>query len=175
MIFALGDSKPELDLTANFVAPNATVIGKVRMGAGASVWFGAVIRGDNDWISIGRNCNIQDGAILHTDPGIPLTLGDEVTVGHRAMLHGCNIGDGSLVGIGSTVLNHARIGRHCIIGAHSLVTEGKEFPDGVLILGSPARIVRELTTDERQLLAASAAVYIKNSERYRNDLEALDA
>jgi len=175
MIYALGDDRPELAEAAHFIAPNATVIGKVRLAQGASIWFGAVLRGDNDWIHIGRDSNVQDGAILHTDPGMPLTVGAGVTVGHRAMLHGCTIGDGSLIGIGSTVLNRARIGRHCLLGAHALVTENKEFPDGVLILGAPARIARELSAEERQQLSAAADIYSKHSRHYRQSLQAIGA
>ncbi|MGB5245855.1 MAG: gamma carbonic anhydrase family protein [Woeseia sp.] len=140
---------------------------------GASVWFAAVLRGDNEWITVGPHSNIQDGSILHTDPGCPLTIGENVTVGHRVMLHGCTIGDGSLIGIGSTVLNKARVGKNCMVGAHSLITEGKEFPDGVLILGSPARIARDLTAGEIALLKTSADVYVKNSLRYLAGLRQL--
>jgi carbonic anhydrase/acetyltransferase-like protein (isoleucine patch superfamily) len=173
MIFALGDERPELDDAGHFIADSAALIGKVRLLAGASVWFSAVLRGDNEWITVGRNSNIQDGSILHTDHGCPLTIGANVTVGHRVMLHGCSIGDGSLIGIGSTVLNNARIGRQCMVGAHSLVTEGKTFPDGVLILGSPARIIRDLTDAERQQLRESANVYVSNSQRYLKDLRTI--
>lgn len=167
MIIALGDERPSLDEASNFVAASATLIGKVRLGSGTSIWFGAVLRGDNEWIRIGRNSNVQDGAILHADPGIPLTIGDGVTVGHRAMLHGCTVGDGCLIGIGSTVLNDARIGSECIVGAHALVPEGKSFPDGVLLMGVPARIVRELDDEERAQLALPAESYLRNSQRYR--------
>lgn len=170
MIYRLGDSCPLLEGDGHFIAPGASVIGKVRLGAGSSVWFGAVIRGDNDWIEIGENSNIQDNAVLHTDPGLRLRVGAGVTVGHRAMLHGCTIGDGSLIGIGSTILNNAVVGARCLVGAHSLLTEGKQFPDGVLIVGSPARIVRELDGDEQARLAASAAVYTRNSRRFREQL-----
>lgn len=175
MIFALGDSRPVLEGEGHFVADDARVIGKVRLGPRASVWFGAILRGDNDWIEIGRDSNVQDGAILHTDPGFELAVGEQVTIGHRAVLHGCRVGDGSLLGIGSTVLNGARIGRQCLVGAHALVTEGKTFPDGVLIVGAPARVVRELRDDERARLAESAAVYVANGERYRAGLAATAA
>jgi carbonic anhydrase/acetyltransferase-like protein (isoleucine patch superfamily) len=175
MIFALGDEEPRLDDAGNFVAANATLIGKVELQAGASVWFSAVLRGDNETITVGRNSNVQDGSILHTDPGCPLTIGDNVTVGHRVMLHGCTIGDGSLIGIGSTVLNKARIGKQCLVGAHSLITEGKEFPDGVLILGSPARVQRELTDSERAQLQKSADTYVSNGQRYLAGLRKLSA
>lgn len=171
MMYRLGDWQPELDGGGQFVADNASVIGKVRLAAGASVWFNAVLRGDNEWIEIGAGSNIQDHSILHTDPGIPLTVGERVTVGHRVTLHGCTIGDGSLIGIGSTILNRARVGRRCLVGAHALVTEGKEFPDGVLILGSPARVVRELQEPELELLESSADIYLQNGARFREQLE----
>lgn len=170
MILELDGEQPLLDGDPHFIADNAAVIGRVRLMAGASVWFATVLRGDNEWITVGRNSNVQDGSILHTDPGCPLTIGDNVTIGHRVMLHGCTIGDGSLIGIGSTVLNNARIGKHCMVGANSLITEGKEFPDGVLILGSPARIARDLADDELALLQRSADVYVKNSARYLKGL-----
>ncbi len=137
-IYQLEDLIPQIAASA-WVAPSATVIGRVVMEEGASVWYGAVLRGDNDLIHIGRNSNVQDGSVLHTDSGVPLTLGEGVTVGHQVMLHGCSVGDGSLIGIQAVVLNGAKIGRHCIVGAGALVTEGKEFPDGSLIVGSPAR------------------------------------
>lgn len=175
MILALGESQPQLEGASHFIAEGASVIGKVRLLPGASVWFAAVLRGDNEWITVGRNSNIQDGSVLHTDPGFPLTLGDNVTVGHRVMLHGCTIGDGSLIGIGSTVLNGARIGKNCMVGAHSLITEGKEFPDGQLILGSPARVARELSADELALLQKSAEVYVNNAKRYLADLREIRA
>ncbi|WP_462380260.1 gamma carbonic anhydrase family protein [Pseudomonas sp. Marseille-QA0892] len=161
------DAHPE-----SWIAPSADVVGKVRLDEGASVWFGAVIRGDNELIHIGRNSNVQDGAVLHTDMGSPLTLGTGVTVGHQAMLHGCEVGDYSLVGIHAVVLNGAKIGRHCIIGANALVTEGKVIPDGSLVMGSPARVVRELTEEQRRGLEASAAHYVDNARRYARGLEA---
>ncbi len=175
MIYALGDQAPAFDGDDHFIAANATLIGNVHVAAGASIWFGAILRGDNDRITIGRDSNVQDGAILHTDPGMPLTVGERVTIGHRVMLHGCTIGDESLIGIGSTVLNHAKIGRQCLVGAHALITEGKEFPDGVLIHGSPARIVRELSAQERAMLSQSAEVYVANGKRFREQLVAADA
>ena len=173
MIYSLGNATPEFESEDDFVAPNATVIGNVSVGRGASIWFNAGIRGDNDRIRIGRNSNIQDGAVLHTDPGIELTIGDNVTVGHLAMLHGCSIGANTLIGIGSTIMNGARIGINCLIGAHTLVTEGKEFPDGVLITGAPARIVRELSAEEVAMLSTAAGVYVDHSRRYRHKLHAV--
>lgn len=170
MIFALGDRSPILEGDNHFIADNATVIGSVRLGAGSSVWFNAVVRGDNDWIEIGACSNVQDGAILHADPGQPTTIGEGVTIGHNALLHGCTIGNNSLVGIGSSVLNNARIGSNCLVGAHALVTEGKEFPDGVLILGTPAKVVRELQASEIDRLRWSAQVYVDNARRYREQL-----
>ena len=170
MIHRLGDLKPQFDTQANFIAANATLIGNVHLAADASVWFGAVIRAENDAIRIGRGSNIQDGAILHTDPGIELEVGDDVTVGHRAMLHGCRIGDGSLIGIGATLLNHSSVGRDCLVGAHALITEGKTFPDGVLIVGAPAQIVRELSDEERAQLRGAAKGYVQQSRRYQREL-----
>lgn len=171
MIGRLGERVPQLAGGGHFIAPNATVIGSVRLMANSSIWFNAVLRGDNDWIEIGENSNVQDGSVLHTDPGFPLTIGNGVTVGHKAMLHGCLVGDNSLVGIGSTVLNGAEIGRNSLVGAHSLITEGKSFPDGVLILGSPAKVVRELEPEEIEMLRVSAQIYVDNGRRYLDELE----
>ncbi len=171
MICALGRRRPVFDGDGHFVAANATIIGSVRLGDGASVWFNAVLRGDNDWIDIGARSNVQDGAVLHTDPGIRLVVGVDVTVGHQAVLHGCAIGSSSLIGIGSTVLNGARIGANCIVGAHTLVTENKEFPDGSMILGTPARVARKLHGEEIALLKKSADVYVANAARYNAELE----
>lgn len=173
MIYALDGKRPALEGSGQWVAPNAHVIGDVTLKAEASVWFGTVIRGDVDRIVIGERTNIQDQSVLHTDAGIRLTIGDDVTVGHQAMLHGCSVGDGSLIGIGATVLNHAVIGKQSLVGAHALVTEGKQFPDGVLIMGAPARVVRELSDEEKQALAASAAHYVANARRFREGLEPL--
>ncbi len=172
MIHALGDRRPEFEGGGHFVADNATLIGSVRLRDRASVWFNCVLRGDNDWITIGERSNVQDGSVLHTDPGFELVIGDGVTVGHKAMLHGCTIGDDSLIGIGSTVLNGARIGRHSIVGAHALVTENRQFPDGVMLLGAPARIARELTDDEIARIRASADIYVRNAARFLSDLVA---
>ena len=169
----LGDDRVEMADDA-WIAETATVIGKVRLEAGASVWFNAVLRGDNELILIGENSNVQDGAVLHTDPGAPLTLGKGVTVGHKAMLHGCTVGDYSLIGINAVVLNGAKIGRNCIIGANALVPEGKEIPDGSLVMGSPGKVVRQLTEQQQQAVAAGAAHYVDNAARYRRELQPQD-
>ncbi len=170
MIVSLGGRHPNLEGDGHFIAPTAAVIGSVTLKQGASVWFNAVLRGDNDLIEIGVNSNIQDGAVLHTDPGIQLIVGDNVTVGHQVMLHGCTIGSNSLIGIGSTILNRSRIGSNCIVGAHSLITEGKEFPDGVLIFGSPAKVVRDLQAQELEYLKFAADVYVQNSQRFLKEM-----
>ncbi len=149
------------------------MIGRVTLKRNASVWFGAVLRGDNDPLVVGENSNVQDHCVLHTDAGVPLQIGASVTIGHRAVVHGATVGDGSLIGIGAILLNGARIGRGCIIGAGALVTEGKEIPDGVLALGSPARVVREVTPEERRMLAASALHYVENWKRFRDGLSVL--
>jgi carbonic anhydrase/acetyltransferase-like protein (isoleucine patch superfamily) len=154
----------------SWVAPNATLIGSVVLKRRASVWFNVVARGDNDPIVVGEDSNVQDGAILHTDAGVPLTIGRGVTVGHQAMLHGCTIGDYALIGIHAVVLNGAKIGPYCIIGAHALVPEGKEIPEGSLVMGVPAKVVRPLTPEERTKLEASAAHYVQNARRYRTSL-----
>ncbi len=172
MIYTLGDRAPEFEGGGHFVADNATIIGSVRLKDKASVWYNAVLRGDNDWLVVGERSNIQDGSVLHTDPGIELVIGDDVTIGHKVMLHGCRIGNNSLVGIGSTVLNNARIGNNCIVGAHALITENKEFPDGSLILGAPARVVRPLSDEEIAHIGLSADIYVKNAARFNAGLEA---
>ncbi|MDR0674539.1 MAG: gamma carbonic anhydrase family protein [Zoogloeaceae bacterium] len=156
-----------------WIAPNATVIGDVHLADRASVWFNAVLRGDNDPILIGAESNIQDGSILHTDTGFPLVVGARVTVGHQAILHSCVIGDGSLIGMGAALLNRCRVGQHCIVGAHTLILEDREFPDRVLIVGSPGRIARELTDAEIARLDEHAARYAENAQRYRQTLAAL--
>ena len=168
-LYRLGADAPQIPASA-YVVPEATLIGKVILGERASVWFGAVIRGDNEPIVIGAASNVQEGAVLHVDPGFPLTIGAEVTVGHQAMLHGCTIGDGSLIGIQAVVLNGARIGRDCLIGAGAIVTEGKQFPDRSLILGAPAKVVRELSEEEVARLRQAAADYARRSERYKSEL-----
>ena len=154
----------------SFIADTAVVIGNVLLRANASVWFNAVIRGDNELITIGENSNVQDGAVLHTDPGSPLTIGSYVTVGHKAMLHGCTIGDNSLVGINAVILNGARIGRNCLIGANALVTEGKDIPDNSMVLGSPGKVVRELTPEQIDGLRKSAEHYVDNARRFKSGL-----
>jgi carbonic anhydrase/acetyltransferase-like protein (isoleucine patch superfamily) len=146
------------------------VVGRVRLGPGASVWYGAVLRGDNEWLTLGARCNVQDGSVLHSDPGFPLTLHDDVTIGHQVMLHGCTVGEGTLIGIQSVVLNGARIGRHSIVGAGALVTEGKEFPDGALIVGSPAKVVRMLTPEQIERLKQTALHYVENAARHRDQV-----
>ena len=171
-VYALNDTVPQVHETA-WVAESATVIGNVRLHADTSVWYGAVVRGDNELITVGRGSNVQDGSVLHTDHGFPLTLGEGVTVGHQVTLHGCSIGDGSLVGIQAVVLNGARIGRNCLVGAGALVTEGKEFPDNSLIMGSPAKVVRELSPEQAQRLRQSAQNYIANAARHRDGLRRL--
>ncbi|MFY0563875.1 gamma carbonic anhydrase family protein [Archangium lansingense] len=168
-LYALGDWTPEVE-GAYWVAPTASVIGQVRLGKDVSIWWNAVLRGDMDLITIGEGTNIQDGAILHTDAGIPLELGRHVTVGHRAMLHGCTVGDGTLIGIGATVLNRARIGRNCLIGAHALVTEGVEISDNSLVLGAPAKVVKTVTPEQRLALEHSAPHYVQNARRYQAEL-----
>lgn len=160
-----------LEGDGQFVADNATIVGTVRLKANVSIWFNAVLRGDCEWIEVGANSNVQDGAVLHADPGVPLIIGDFVTTGHQVMLHGCTIGENSLIGIGSIVLNHAQIGKDCIVGANSLVTEGKEFPDGVLIVGSPAKVIRELSKEEIQYNTWSAKHYVENGHRFLEHLK----
>jgi len=153
-----------------WVAPSAELIGSVVLEQDASVWFKVVVRADNDVITIGEGSNVQDGSVLHTDYGIPMRLGRGVTVGHLAMLHGCEVGDYSLIGMKATVLNRARIGRYCMIGANALITEGKQIPDGTVWMGAPAKLVREVTEDERKVLEASAHHYVQNAQRYRAEL-----
>ena len=172
MIYALDGQEPQLDAAA-WVAPGAHVMGRVQLAAQTSVWFGAVLRGDNEWISVGARTNVQENAVLHTDWGYPLMIGDDCTIGHKAMLHGCMIGDGTLIGMGATILNGAKIGRGCLIGACALITEGKDIPDGSLVMGSPGRVVRQLDDVARARLLASAAGYAANAARFRAGLVAL--
>ncbi len=170
MLYQLGERTPELRGEHHFVATNASVIGTVILEDNVSVWFNAVIRGDIEPIHIGTNSNVQDGAVLHTDPGAPLTIGSNVTIGHLAMLHGCTIGDGSLIGIHSVILNHAVIGRNCLIGANTLITEGKVIPDNSLVVGSPGKVLRTLSEEEIAAIHANAARYVKNLKRYLSSL-----
>ena len=169
MIYSLGDRKV-VTRGDYWVADNAAVIGSVVLEHNASVWFNSVVRADNDLITIGDGSNVQDGSVLHTDAGVRLTIGKNVTVGHQVMLHGCTIGEGSLIGIKATILNHAKIGKHCLIGAHALITEGKEIPDRSLVVGSPGKVLRQLTDEEVGLLLENALHYVKNFQRYRLDL-----
>ena len=169
-IFVFGDRKVEFLGSEWFIAESASVIGSVIIEHQASVWFNVVIRGDSELITIGERANVQDGAVLHADPGAPLVLGRNVSVGHNATLHGCTVGDGTLIGINSVVLNHAAIGRESIVGANTLVPEGKSFPDGALILGTPGRVVRELTRDERDELLGIAEGYVERSRMFRSQL-----
>ena len=169
-IYTIGQKTPQLSST-QWIAPNATVIGDVHLGEHVSIWWNAVLRGDNDPINIGDNSNIQDSSVLHTDEGVPMHIGKNVTVGHLVMLHGCTVGDNSLVGIGSIILNRAVIGKNSIVGANTLIAEGKVFPDGVLIIGSPGKAVRELTEEEISKLQNSAAHYVANGQRYANELK----
>lgn len=167
--YALGDSSPQFGPDC-WVADNATVIGRVVAGSNVNIWFNVVIRGDNDPITIGDNSNIQDGSVLHTDDGVPLTIGRDVTVGHKVMLHGCTVGDGSLIGINAVVLNRAVIGKGCIIGANALIPEGKVIPDRSLVVGSPGRIIRTLSDEDAQNLVAGASHYVDNARRYEREL-----
>ena len=173
-IYALGDSKPQLPPQGEYwVAPSASVIGNVILHPNASVWFGAVLRGDNDPITVGPDSNVQDGSVLHTDMGSPLTLGRGVTVGHKAMLHGCEVGDYSLIGIGAVVLNGVKIGRNCIIGAKALITEGKIIPDNSLVVGQPGKVVRERDPAHIAVLQMSAEHYVQNWKRFAAELRPL--
>lgn len=171
MIYTLENRAPRFLSPDYFIADNATVIGSVTLHAHASLWFNCVARGDVDEIVIGENTNVQDGSVLHTDAGIKLRIGRDVTVGHMVMLHGCEIGDNSLIGIKSVVLNRARIGKNCIIGANTLITEGKEIPDGSLVMGSPGKVIRPVTPQEIQLIALSAKHYVENARRFRERLK----
>jgi carbonic anhydrase/acetyltransferase-like protein (isoleucine patch superfamily) len=170
MLYRLNERIPELRGDNHFIADNASVIGSVILEDNVSVWFNAVLRGDNEPIHIGANSNIQDGAVLHTDPGAPLTVAAKVTVGHQATLHGCSIGEGSLIGIKAVILNHSVIGRNCLVGAHTLITEGRVIPDNSLVMGSPGRVVRTLTETEIAALHANAAHYVELMARYRTGL-----
>jgi len=169
-LYALGGVSPQLGKNV-WVAPNASVIGDVALAANVSIWFGVVIRCDNEPIAIGEDTNIQDNSVLHSDAGMPLTIGKGVTVGHKVMLHGCTVGDNSLIGVGATVLNGAVIGKNCIVGAHALITEGKIIPDNSLVVGSPGRVMKTLGDAQVQMLKMSALHYVENAKRFKDGLE----
>ena len=168
-LYKLDGVAPEIAATA-WVAPDASLIGKIRLLDDASVWFAAVLRGDNEWIEIGQGSNVQDGCVFHTDMGAPLVIGQGCTIGHRAILHGCVIGDHSLVGMGAVILNHAKIGRGCLIGAHAFISEGKVIPDGSLVIGAPGKVARVLTPEEQSGLRKSAENYVRNARRFAEGL-----
>ncbi|MCZ4092623.1 gamma carbonic anhydrase family protein [Sinorhizobium psoraleae] len=173
--FALGPLRPQKPAEGSYwVAPDANVIGQVEIGEDVGIWFGATLRGDNEPIRIGARTNIQEAVIIHVDPGFPTTIGEGCTIGHRAIIHGCSIGDNSLIGMGATVLNGAKIGRNCLVGANALVTEGKEFPDNSLIVGSPAKVIRTLDDAAVERLKRSAEHYVKNWQRYAAQFTRLD-
>lgn len=169
-IYQLGDHAPDIDPSA-FIADSANIIGKAKIGANASIWFDATIRGDNELITVGDNSNVQEGCVLHTDPGCPLTIGANVTIGHQAMLHGCTIGEGSLIGIQSVILNRAKIGKNCLVGAGALITEGKEFPDNSLIIGSPAKAVRTLDAAAIATMHGNTANYVQRAGDFKKNLK----
>lgn len=174
-IYELDGVAPTLPPSGNYwVAENAQVMGNVIFRENTSVWYGATVRGDNDPIEIGENTNIQDGSVLHTDVGCPLTIGANVTIGHMVMLHGCTIDEGSLIGIGATILNNAKIGKSCIIGAHALIPEGKEIPDNSLVMGAPGKIVKEISDEQAQQIKMSAVHYVENWKRHREKLKRID-
>jgi carbonic anhydrase/acetyltransferase-like protein (isoleucine patch superfamily) len=171
-VYNLGNVTPELPNDDEYwIAPTAAVMGRIVLKKNASVWWGAVLRGDNAVIEVGENSNVQDGSVLHTDMDAPLTIGANVTVGHMVMLHGCTIGDNTLVGIGSVILNHARVGKNCLIGANCLITEGKEIPDNSLVMGAPGKVIREVTPEQAAMLAAGSLHYVENWKRYRRELQ----
>jgi carbonic anhydrase/acetyltransferase-like protein (isoleucine patch superfamily) len=172
-VYRLEGHTPERHESA-WVAETASVIGNVTMAEGSSVWFGATVRGDNETIQIGARSNVQDGSVCHSDPGSPLKIGEDVTIGHLAMIHGCTIGNGTLVGIGATILNGANIGKNCLIGAHALVTEGKIIPDNSVVMGSPGKVVKTLTADQAAKVKLGAQFYVANAKRFRERLERVD-
>ena len=171
MLYRLGELEVDTAGEDYFVAESADVIGNVRLESNASIWFNAVVRGDNELITIGENSNVQDCSVLHTDVGCPLTIGKNVTIGHKVMLHGCTIGDNSLVGINAVVLNGAKVGKNCLIGANSLVTEGKEIPDGSLVMGSPAKVIKTLSEEQQSQLLRSAEIYVDKSRQFKKELQ----
>ncbi|HEX5777812.1 MAG TPA: gamma carbonic anhydrase family protein [Xanthobacteraceae bacterium] len=174
-LYSLDGVSPELPASGKYwIAPDASLIGKVRIREGVSIWFGAVLRGDNEWIEIGEDSNVQDGCVLHTDPGFPLTTGKGCTLGHRAVVHGCTVGDNSLIGMGAVLLNGARIGKNSIVGAGALVTEGKEFPDNALVVGSPARSIRTLDEKAAAMLRLAAKSYSDRWPRYATGFKRID-
>jgi carbonic anhydrase/acetyltransferase-like protein (isoleucine patch superfamily) len=170
-LYSIGERRVTLVGKDHFIAPDATLVGDITLEAAVTVWFGVVIRAENDRVVIGEGSNIQDGSVLHVDPGYPLTLGRNVSIGHKAMLHGCTVGEGSLIGINSVVLNGAKIGRGVLIGANTLIAEGKEIPDGVLVLGSPGRVVRELTPEQKDALLKTASGYAERGKYYNGNLK----
>ena len=174
MKYALGDVKVQTEGDEYWIAPNAVVIGDVRLKRNASIWWNCLVRGDSETITIGENVNVQDGSVLHADPGYPLTLEKDVSIGHMVMLHGCTVGEGSLIGIGSIILNGTKIGKHCLIGANTLIGENKEIPDGSMVLGSPGRVVKQLTEEQQANLKKIADHYVENHQRYRRDLKPMD-
>jgi len=173
MLYQLGKLSPNIPESC-FIAPNACVIGNVELADNASIWFNVVIRADLAQVKIGKNSNIQDGSVLHVDEGFPITVAENVTVGHKAMLHGCSIGAGSLIGINAVVLNGAKIGKNCLVGANALVTENMDIPDGSLVLGSPAKVVKQLDEKTKEMLAAGAAHYVHSSHQYKAELKQID-
>ena len=173
MIYELGERRIQTIGDEYFVAPSADVIGTVRLGRWASVWFGAVLRGDNDWIEIGEGSNVQDGTVMHTDKGEPLVIGRDCTIGHKAFLHACTVGDGTMIANGAMVLDGAHIGSNSIVAAGAFVPPRKSIPDGVVVMGSPAKVVREITDKDRQMLIGAAAHYVENAQRYRRELVAV--
>lgn len=173
MIFQLGKHTPSIS-TSSFIAPNATLIGNVDIAENASIWFNVVIRADMDKVTIGENTNIQDGSILHVDKDFPITVAKNVTVGHKVMLHGCTIGENSLIGMNAVVLNGAIVGKNCLIGANALVTENMQIPDGSLVIGSPAKIVKQLDEKSQAMLAKSAEHYVSNGQRYKEELKLVE-
>jgi carbonic anhydrase/acetyltransferase-like protein (isoleucine patch superfamily) len=174
-LYRLGDDAPQLPASSRFwVAPDAQIIGRVSLGEDVGVWFGAALRGDNEWITIGAGSNIQEGVVLHTDMGFPLSIGENCTIGHRAVLHGCTLGHTTLIGMGAMVMNGAKIGNQCLVGANALITEGKEFPDRSLIMGSPARLIRLLDNAAVMRLQISAQNYVKNWQNFQKNLHKLE-
>ncbi len=174
MKYALGDRRVQTEGDDYWIAPNAVVIGDVRMGKNVSIWWSSVVRGDTETITLGENVVVQDGCVLHADPGFPLTLEKNASVGHMAMLHGCTVGEGSLIGIGSIVLNGTKIGKNCLIGANTFIGENKEIPDGSMVLGSPGRVIRHLTEEQQASLKQIADNYVENHQRYKRDLKPMD-